>query len=442
MTISEQLDKAEDFAAEKLSETASRRADEPSSSVEEAPLTAGSEESPVVSSDVEKMPALNGELPGELHGERNGERPGERNGELNSERYGDEATADKTPASVEERKVLDSPEKSGADSSVEPESSSDSSAESADSSSSPSDAKGESRAGFVAIIGAPNAGKSSLLNRYLGQKVAIVARKPQTTRRRILGVLTEPEGQIIFWDTPGVHDSTKKLNKEMVAWAEAALADCDVCLWLVDGQSRGPAHETAMALIQKNRRQPVIAAINKTDLMSEADLKELSAEIEAKARPDAIVGVSALSGIGLSELKKILIRSLPLHPPLFDEDALTDQSLRAIAAEYVREAVIELTRQEMPYSAAVTIDEYVEPDLTAKKPVCRISATIHVEKDSQKLVMIGHKGSMLKRIGTKARLNLESFLEVAVFLSLFVRVTRNWSDNPKALEEFGYRADS
>jgi GTP-binding protein Era len=292
----------------------------------------------------------------------------------------------------------------------------------------------------VAIIGAPNAGKSSLMNRFLGQKVAIVTKKPQTTRHRILGVLTWPSGQIAFCDTPGIHDSPKALNREMVSRALSALSDSDVCLWLVDGASRGPDHRRALEMVMARRdRMPLVAAINKADLLDPPALAELSGQIAGQASPDGLLGVSAMTGQGLRRLRRTLAALLPEGPPLFEEDALTDQSLRTIAAEHVREAVFELTRQEIPYSTAVTVDEFLEPGPGEARPLFRISATIHVERDSQKRVMVGRNGSMLRDVGRRARLGLEAFLGTPVFLSLFVRITKDWSGDARALEEFGYR---
>jgi GTP-binding protein Era len=293
----------------------------------------------------------------------------------------------------------------------------------------------------VAIVGAPNAGKSSLMNRLLGQKVAIVTHKPQTTRHRLLGVLTEPSAQIVFWDTPGVHESPKALNQSMVSRALAALADCDVCLWLVDGARRGPEHARVLEALKTRTDAPLMVAVNKADLLDPEELPALLDEfrdLPGLRPPDKLLAVSAKTGKGLKKIKKALASLLPVSPPLYEADALTDQTLRAMAAEYVREAVFELTRQEIPYSTAVTVDEYLEPKTTDKNPVARISCTVHVERESQKKVMIGAGGRTLKKIGQTARRRLEELLETKVFLSLFVRITDGWSEDPKALEDFGY----
>ncbi|MDR2387155.1 MAG: GTPase Era [Deltaproteobacteria bacterium] len=294
------------------------------------------------------------------------------------------------------------------------------------------------KAGFVAIIGAPNAGKSTLMNHYLGQKVAIVSSKPQTTRHKILGVLTEAQAQIVFWDTPGLHDSNKTLNQEMVSKALSALADSDLCLFLVDGERRDSAHQKALQTVQARKDMPLIVAINKADLIEPHKLPNLMAQLQDSLAPDRILAVSAKTGRGLKKLKKTLISFLPNSAPLYDEDTLTDQTLRAITAEYVREAIFELTHQEIPYSTAVTVDQFQEPQPDQPKPLYRLAVTVHVERDSQKKIMIGRGGQTLKHIGQKARLGLESFLEAKVFLSIFVRITDNWTEDRRTLADFGY----
>jgi GTP-binding protein Era len=276
------------------------------------------------------------------------------------------------------------------------------------------------------------------MNRYLGQKVAIVTRKPQTTRHKALGILTGPKGQIVFWDTPGIHESAKALNQGMLASAHSAMANSDVCLWLVDGLVWGLEHDKALETVKSRKGLPLVAAINKADLLEPVAIEKAIEEIRESSGAQIALAVSAKTGYGLKRLKRALVSLLPLSGPLFDEDALTDQTMRSIAAEYVREAIFERTRQEIPYSSAVTIDEFLEPAPLDNKPIFRISATIHVERDSQKKVMIGEKGQALKAIGQAARVGLERFLGAKDFLSLFVRVTDNWSDDERALADFGY----
>jgi GTPase len=292
------------------------------------------------------------------------------------------------------------------------------------------------RAGFVAIVGAPNAGKSTLLNRLLGEKVAIVTAKPQTTRHRILGVLTRPEAQLIFLDTPGWHEPGRQpLNLEMMNRAKAALSDSDLALWVVDGLRRGREHQMALEAVRSLGSGRLLAAVNKIDaLPDKTALLPILAEIEAAVRPAALVPISAQSGDGLSALEEEIIRLLPENRPYYPEDALTDQPERVIAAEMIREAVFRLTSREVPYATAVTVDEF-----KAEGGLMRLSATIHVERDSQKGILIGAGGARLKKIGQAARRELERFLGARVYLQLFVRATRDWSKKPAALLEFGYR---
>jgi len=291
------------------------------------------------------------------------------------------------------------------------------------------------KAGFVAIVGAPNAGKSTLLNYMLGEKVAIVTAKPQTTRHRILGVMTEPGAQLVFWDTPGLHAPGQiLLNREMMNRALAALDDSDLALWVVDGLRRGREHATALEIVSQNKNRPVVVALNKTDSVSDkAELLPLIKELEEAVSPRAIVPVSARNGDGVRALLDEVVGLLPENPPFYPEDTLTDQPERVIAAEMVREAVFKLTSQEIPYSTAVTIDEFKE-----ESALISISATIHVEKESQKGVIIGKGGAMLKKIGQTARHNIERLVGSQVFLKLFVRTTRDWSKKKSTLLEFGY----
>ena len=291
------------------------------------------------------------------------------------------------------------------------------------------------RAGFVAIVGAPNAGKSTFLNNVLGEKIAIVTAKPQTTRHRILGVHTEGQSQLVFWDTPGLHESGRVLlNREMMARALGALEDSDVALWMVDALRRGREHATALEVVSANKTRPLIVAINKIDAEPDkTKLLPLIEEIEKVVAPKAIIPVSALKGDGVRAILDELIKLLPANPYFYPTDTLTDQPERVIAAEMVREAVFKLTSQEIPYSTAVTIDEYKEaPELVS------VFATIHVEKESQKGVIIGKGGSMLTKIGQSARMNIERLVGGKVFLKIFVRTTRDWSKKKSTLLEFGY----
>jgi GTP-binding protein Era len=286
-----------------------------------------------------------------------------------------------------------------------------------------------------AIVGAPNAGKSTLLNRLLGEKVAIVTAKPQTTRHRILGVLSRRSAQLIFWDTPGLHEpGGLPLNREMMNRAMAAWGDSDLALWVVDGLKRGREHRLALEAVRPFAPDRLLVVINKIDALSDKTaLLPLLAEIESGVRPAALVPVSARTGDGLAALEEEIVRLLPENPPFYPLDTLTDQPERVIAAEMIREAVFRLTNREVPYATAVTLDEF-----KAESGLTRLSATIHVEKDSQKGIVIGAGGARLKSIGQAARRELERFLGSKVFLQLFVRATRDWSRKRSTLLEFGY----
>lgn len=295
------------------------------------------------------------------------------------------------------------------------------------------------RSGFVALIGAPNAGKSTLLNRILKVKVAIVAPKPQTTRHRILGVHTGTGYQAVFWDTPGIHQARGLLNQTLMARAGTALREADVALWVVEAGNQGRQHlEAAAMLAERPAEQPLLIALNKVDLLPQgqapAALEHLKASLSETCRPLAMNAVSALTGLGLKKLLSRLGKALPPGPRLYPEEFFTDQPERLIAAEMIREAVFRLTGQEVPYGTAVTMDEFrEEPD------ILRLAATIHVERDSQKGIIIGRQGLKLKEIGQSARQEIERMTGSPVFLQLFVRVTKNWTKNIRALDEFGYR---
>lgn len=290
--------------------------------------------------------------------------------------------------------------------------------------------------GFVALVGAPNAGKSTLLNRILKIKVAIVTPKPQTTRHRILGVHTGNGYQAVFWDTPGVHQAKSLFNQTLVNRASTALHEADVALWVADAKLQGQDHlEAAAMLAGRPAGQPLLVALNKVDLItSPAELDNLQTVLRGTFQPRSVSLISALTGAGLKKLLSRLAKALPEGPRLYPEEVFTDQPERLIAAEMIREAVFRLTGQEVPYGTAVTMDEFIEGG-----DILRLSATIHVERDSQKGIIIGRQGGKLKEIGQSARLEIEHLTGFPVFLKLFVRVTKNWTKTPRALDELGYR---
>jgi GTP-binding protein Era len=278
------------------------------------------------------------------------------------------------------------------------------------------------------------------MNHFLGEKVAITAAKPQTTRHKVLGVLTEPGFQLIFWDTPGYHLSERLLNREMLGRTLSALADADVVLWLADGRYQGSEHEATKELVLGSKKENLVAAISKSDLASKESLSELKELIRSELGTDKVIEVSAKTGANMGELKKLLVASLPIAPPLYPDDTLTDQPMRLIASEFVREAVFRLTKAELPYSSAVTVEEYKEaaPDAMPPRFKTYIAATIHVEKNNQKMIMIGNRGQMLSKIGISARESLEKLLGNPVYLKLFVRVTKDWSKKKSSIKDFGY----
>ena len=291
------------------------------------------------------------------------------------------------------------------------------------------------KSGFVAIIGAPNVGKSTLLNNMLGQKLSITSKKPQTTRNRILGIANKPSGQFIFLDTPGVHQSKNPLNLRIVEVALSTLGDSDLILMLVDGSQPDPVSEDLLLQALKNQSNPVVLAINKTDLVKKPVLLE---QIDSwhKVFPfQAIIPISAKTADQVDTLFSAMAGSLPSGPPLFPESMMTDMPERFIAAEMIREKAFRLTGQEIPYAVAVTVDTFKEKN---KGKLISIEATIHVERDSQKGVIIGKKGSKLKQIGEAARKEIQQVLDRKVFLKLFVRVQKNWTRDSKALRRFGY----
>ena len=288
------------------------------------------------------------------------------------------------------------------------------------------------RSGFVALLGRPNVGKSTLLNRLLGQKVAIVTPKPQTTRQRILGIKTLPEAQIIFIDTPGLHVPRNLINRRMVQVAERASEEADLLLWVVDAVDGITGGDRKIAERLQAERRPLCVVVNKIDRRGSTELLPLLASLDQLLPGRDVVPLSAERGTNLDALLTLIVRFLPEGPCLYDADALTDQTERMLAQEAVREQVLLQTRQEIPYAVAVTVDKFEE-----KNDLAVISATIHVEKDSQKGILIGQRGARIKEIGRAARLELERVLGRRVFLELFVRVQEEWTTREALLKEFG-----
>ena len=291
------------------------------------------------------------------------------------------------------------------------------------------------RSGFAAIAGAPNVGKSTLLNRLIGEKISIISSKPQTTRNRIMGVMHGENHQIVFLDTPGVHESEKTFNRKIVQVELTAIDEVDLVLVVIDASS--PEDRSESMIIEKLKKRPktpAVLAINKIDRVEKTKLLKIIDKWSDIGIPFAdIVPISALLGTQVPHLAESMVKLLPEGPPFFPEDALTDMPERFIVCEMIREKIFENTGQEVPYGTAVTIEDFSED-----AGIIRIHAAIHVERDSQKGIIIGKNGAMLKTIGTQARMDIEHLLGAKVFLKLFVRVEKNWSRDPRAIRKLGY----
>lgn len=289
--------------------------------------------------------------------------------------------------------------------------------------------------GFVSLIGRPNVGKSTLLNSILGQKIAITSNKPQTTRNRILGIHSVEDGQILFLDTPGIHRARGRLNKFMVEQALAACADVDVILFLVEANDPpGGGDEFIIELFARSQI-PVVLVINKMDLVPKERLLPLMAAYAARFPFREIIPVSALAKDGLEDLVATVKSLLPAGPRYYPEDMVTDLPERFIVAEMVREQVLRQSHDEVPYGVAVTVESFTE---SPEKNLVVINAVIHVERDSHKRIVVGKGGARIRAIGQASRVSIERLLGCRVFLELFVKVQKNWTDSDRLLREFGY----
>ncbi|HVH56027.1 MAG TPA: GTPase Era [Vicinamibacterales bacterium] len=300
------------------------------------------------------------------------------------------------------------------------------------------------RAGFASLIGRPNAGKSTLLNRIVGTKVAIVSDKPQTTRNRIVAVKNLPEGQIVFVDTPGIHRPLHRLNVRMVDAAVETLREVDVVALIFDASTRPGHGDEYVSNLIKDVKVPVVLVLNKIDLIAKAKLLPLIERARQWHEFAAIVPVSAVTADGIGQLEQVLLENLPESEPIYPEDFLTDQAERTLVAEMVREKVLHHTRNELPFSTAVIVDQFDESErdpstrsARSGQGLLRLYCTIYVETESQKPIVIGRGGDMIKRIGTEARKEMESFFDTKVFLDLRVKVDPDWRNNERTLDEIG-----
>jgi GTP-binding protein Era len=289
--------------------------------------------------------------------------------------------------------------------------------------------------GLVAIVGRPNAGKSTLLNRFAGQKVAIVSDQPQTTRHRILAVRNAPGGQIVFIDTPGIHKPMHRMNERMVATATGAVREVDAVVLVVDASIPPGAGDRFVLDLMKKAAAPSLLALNKVDRVHKPGLLPIIDRYARAALFKAIVPISALNGDGVPALEAEILAALPSGEPLYPDHYLTDQTERNLAAELVREKVLRHTRDELPFATAVVIERFEEP--AEAGGLTRIFASILVDQDSQKPIVVGKGGDMIKRIGTEARRDLEDMLQGRVYLDLHVKVREDWRDDERLLREMG-----
>lgn len=291
------------------------------------------------------------------------------------------------------------------------------------------------KSGFVAIIGRPNVGKSTLMNQLIGQKIAITSKKPQTTRNRIQTVYTSERGQIVFLDTPGIHKAKNKLGEYMVNVAERTLQEADIVLWLVEPDTFIGAGERHIAEQLKNTKLPVILVINKVDTVSREEVLIFIDAYRKFYEFDEIIPVSALRGLNTEDVIDTIFKYLPYGPQFYDEDTVTDQPMRQIVAEIIREKALHALNEEIPHGIAVSIDSMKER--TGGK-ITDIDATIVCERDSHKGIIIGKQGAMLKKIGTNARYEIEHLIEQKVNLKLWVKVKKDWRDSDLLMKNYGY----
>lgn len=286
------------------------------------------------------------------------------------------------------------------------------------------------KAGFVSIIGKPNVGKSTLMNALIGEKLSITNPKAQTTRHRIMGIWNDEKHQIVFSDTPGILDPAYKLQENMMTAVDSSIKDSDAILYLVEPAE--PFNESLIEQLGKVNR-PVVLVINKVDLSNQDDIEKRIDVWKEKLPAAEILPTSALHLFNTKELLQLLTPHLPIHPPYYDKDELTDRSVRFFVSEIIREKILKYYKKEIPYSVEVVVDDYKEDE-----KIDRIKAIIFVERESQKIIMIGQGGRAIKRVGTDARQHIENFIKKKVYLELTVKVRKDWRSNDRDLKEFGY----
>lgn len=296
--------------------------------------------------------------------------------------------------------------------------------------------EGGYKSGFVNLVGNPNVGKSTLMNKLVGDKISIITNKAQTTRHRIIGIVNKPGVQVVYSDTPGVVDPAYKMQEQMLGFSKSALGDADVLLYVTDVIEEPKKHEAFLADVRE-LQVPVLVLINKADLSTPEKLEEL-VETWKSLLPNAleVLPIAALHGAGIAYIAERVEALLPDSPPYFEEDALTDRPARFFVSEIIREKVFLYYQKEIPYATEVVVQEFKE-----EENLIRIAANIYVERESQKGILIGHKGAAIKKLGTMARQDIERFFEKKVFLQLFVKVEKEWRSSDKMLRNFGYKLD-
>ncbi|MBO4807166.1 MAG: GTPase Era [Paludibacteraceae bacterium] len=291
------------------------------------------------------------------------------------------------------------------------------------------------KSGFVNIVGNPNVGKSTLMNALVGEKISVITSKAQTTRHRIMGIVNGEDFQIVYSDTPGVLKPNYKLQESMLNFSNSALSDADIILYVTDVVENGEKNISFIEKVQKNNAKTLVV-INKIDLCDQSKLEELVAKWEKILPKAEIIPLSALNNFNLDYLLKRIKELLPDSPPFFEKDALTDKPARFFVTEIIREKILTNYDKEIPYSVEVVVEQFKEDD-----NLIRINAVIYVERDSQKGIIIGQKGRMLKKVGTEARKDIETFFDKKVFLELFVKVEKDWRNKDSKLKAFGYQLD-
>lgn len=296
--------------------------------------------------------------------------------------------------------------------------------------------EGGYKSGFVNLVGNPNVGKSTLMNKLVGDKISIITNKAQTTRHRIIGIVNKPGVQVVYSDTPGVVDPAYKMQEQMLGFSKSALGDADVLLYVTDVIEDPKKHEAFLADVRE-LQVPVLVLINKADLSTPEKLEEL-VETWKALLPNAleVLPVAALHGAGIAYIAERVEALLPDSPPYFEEDALTDRPARFFVSEIIREKVFLYYQKEIPYATEVVVQEFKE-----EENLIRIAANIYVERESQKGILIGHKGAAIKKLGTMARQDIERFFDKKVFLQLFVKVEKEWRSSDRMLRNFGYKLD-